>query len=282
MKLVRFGSDGHERPGAIDRDGQLLDLSAEVDNLHLPALGVDGLAKLRALDLARLPRVRGTPRLGVPFTGISKLVGIGLNYRDHAAESGMPIPTEPIVFMKATTCIAGPGDPLVLPPGSVKTDWEVELGIVIGRVARSVREEDAIAHVAGYCVINDVSERAWQLERGGTWDKGKSFDGFGPIGPWLVTADEVPDPQALSLWLDVNGEPRQRGSTATMIFGVVQLVSYVSRCMTLLPGDVIATGTPPGVGMAMKPEPRFLKAGDVVTLGIDGLGQQTQRVVAAR
>ncbi len=282
MKLVRFGRDGHEKPGAIDGNGQVVDLSSAVADLHLPTLGAGGLAKLRALDLGRLPRVRGRPRLGVPFTGISKFIGIGLNYRDHAAESGMPIPTEPIVFMKATTCIAGPDDPLVLPPGSVKTDWEVELGIVVGRTARSVSEDDALAHVAGYCVINDVSERAWQLERGGTWDKGKGFDGFGPIGPWLVTTDEVPDPQSLSLWLDVNGEPRQRGSTATMIFGVAQLVAYVSRCMTLLPGDVIATGTPPGVGMGRKPEPQFLKAGDMVRLGVDGLGVQTQRVVAAR
>jgi 2-keto-4-pentenoate hydratase/2-oxohepta-3-ene-1,7-dioic acid hydratase in catechol pathway len=280
MKMVRFGPRGREKVGAIDASGQLRDLSAACPDLHLPAMGTAAWKALRRLRAEHFPAVRGTPRLGVPYTGVSKFVGIGLNYRDHAAEAGMPIPAEPIVFLKATTCIAAPNDPLELPPGSAKTDWEVELGVVIGRTARRVGEADALAHVAGYCVVNDVSERAWQLERGGQWDKGKGFDGFGPIGPWLVTADEVPDPQALRMWLDVNGEARQRGSTATMIFGVAALVAYVSRCMTLLPGDIIATGTPPGVGMAMKPQPRFLQAGDVVTLGIDGLGQQTQRVVA--
>lgn len=281
MKLLRFGPAGRERVGAIDRDGRLRDLSSAVPELHLPALGTAGLAKLRRLDLSRFPAVRGAPRLGVPFTGISKFIGIGLNYRDHAAEAGMPIPSEPIIFSKATTCISGPNDPVRLPPGSVKGDWEVELGVVIGRTARRVPEERAIAHVAGYCVVNDLSEREWQLERGGTWDKGKGFDGFGPIGPWLVTTDEVPDPQSLALWLDLNGEPRQRGNTATMIFGVAALVAYVSRCMTLLPGDVIATGTPPGVGMGMKPAPQFLKDGDLIRLGIEGLGVQTQRVLAS-
>jgi 2-keto-4-pentenoate hydratase/2-oxohepta-3-ene-1,7-dioic acid hydratase in catechol pathway len=280
MKMVRFGPQGREKVGAIDASGQLRDLSAACPDLHLPAMGTAAWKALRRLRTEQFPAVRGTPRLGVPYTGISKLVGIGLNYRDHAAEAGMPIPAEPIVFLKATTCIAAPNDPLELPPGSAKTDWEVELGVVIGRRARRVSEADALAHVAGYCVVNDVSEREWQLERGGQWDKGKGFDGFGPIGPWLVTADEVPDPQALSMWLDLNGEARQRGSTATMIFGVAALVAYVSRCMTLLPGDIIATGTPPGVGMAIKPQPRFLQAGDVVSLGIDGLGQQTQRVIA--
>lgn len=279
MKLVRFGPAGREKVGAVDADGRLRDLSRAVPHLHLPALGQAGLRRIERLPLHEFPRVRGAPRLGVPFTGISKFVAIGLNYADHAAEAGLPVPAEPIVFMKASTCIAAPNDAIVLPPGSTKTDWEVELGVVIGRTARQVDEAGALAHVAGYCVVNDVSERAWQLERGGTWDKGKGFDTFGPIGPWLVTAREVPDPQALALWLDVNGQPRQRGSTATMVFGVAQLVSYVSRCMTLLPGDVIATGTPPGVGMGMRP-PQYLRPGDVVELGIDGLGRQRQVVRA--
>jgi 2-keto-4-pentenoate hydratase/2-oxohepta-3-ene-1,7-dioic acid hydratase in catechol pathway len=281
MKLVRYGPAGREKPGLIDRDGLLRELSGVLpaEGLHLPALGIAGLRRLRRIDAASLPRVRGTPRLGVPYTGIGKFVGIGLNYRDHAAEAGMPVPAEPIIFMKATTCLSGPDDAIELPPGARKVDWEVELGVVIGRRAKHVDPAQALSHVAGYCVVNDVSERAWQLERGGTWDKGKGFDSFGPVGPWLVTADEVGDPQALALWLDVNGTPRQRGNTATMVFGVAELVSYVSRCMTLLPGDLIATGTPPGVGMGMKPAPQFLQAGDVVTLGIDGLGSQRQRVV---
>ncbi len=280
MKLVRHGRMGRERPGLIDASGALRDLSGVIADLHLPTLGLAGLGRLCRLDPLSLPRVRGTPRLGLPFTGISKFVGIGLNYRDHAAETGMPVPTEPIIFMKATTCLAGPDDDVQLPPDSHKTDWEVELGVVIGKTARRVSEAEALKHVAGYCVVNDLSERAWQHERGGTWDKGKGFDGFGPVGPWLVTADELRDPQSLSLWLDVNGLPRQRGTTATMVFGVARLVSYVSQCMTLLPGDLIATGTPPGVGMGMKPAPQFLKAGDVVTLGIEGLGAQRQRIVA--
>ncbi|GAP37584.1 fumarylacetoacetate hydrolase family protein [Piscinibacter sakaiensis] len=278
MKLLRFGPPGRESVGAVDRDGRLRDLSSAVPDLHLPTLGLAGLKRLRRLDPSDFPVVRGRPRLGVPFTGISKFVAIGLNYADHAAEAGLAVPAEPIVFLKATTCISGPQDPVRLPAGSTRGDWEVELGVVIGRTARAVDEHDALAHVAGYTVVNDVSEREWQLERGGTWDKGKGFDTFGPIGPWLVTADEVPDPQALSLWLDLNGEPRQRGSTATMVFGVARLVSYVSRVMTLLPGDVIATGTPPGVGMGMKP-PRYLRTGDVMTLGIEGLGSQRQRVI---
>lgn len=279
MKLVRYGTAGRERPGLIDRDGVLRDLSGHPDahGLHLPALGLTGLKKLARLDATALPQVRGRPRLGVPFTGISKLIGIGLNYADHAAESGMRVPREPIVFMKATTCINGPSDDIVLPADSVKTDWEVELGVVIGKTARAVSEAQALSHVAGYCVVNDVSEREWQGERGGTWDKGKGFDTFGPLGPWLVSADEVPDPQALELWLDVNGEPRQRGHTGTMIFSVAQLIAYVSRCFTLLPGDVIATGTPPGVGFGMRPQV-YLKPGDVVTLGVSGLGTQRQRV----
>ena len=283
MKLVRYGPRGREKPGLIDAEGGLRDLSAVLaaqGGLSLPALGLAGLRGLRRLDPAGLPRVRGKPRLGLPWTGISKVVGIGLNYRDHAAEAGLAVPTEPIIFMKATTCLGGPDDPVRIPPGAAKVDYEVELGVVIGKTARGVGAEQALAHVAGYCVVNDLSERAWQLERGGTWDKGKGFDGFGPVGPWLVTPDEVPDPQALDLWLDVNGAPRQRGSTASMVFGVAELVSYVSRCMTLLPGDLIATGTPPGVGMGMKPEPGYLKAGDEVRLGIVGLGEQRQRMLA--
>ncbi len=281
MKLLRFGPPGREKVGAVDRDGRLRDLSSAVPHLHLPSLGLAGLRRLARLKPETFPACRGTPRLGVPFTGISKLVAIGLNYADHAAEAGMAVPKEPIVFLKATTCIAGPNDPVTLPPGSTKSDWEVELGVVIGRTARAVSREQALAHVAGYTIVNDLSEREWQLERGGTWDKGKGFDGFGPIGPWLVTPDEVPDPQALPMWLDVNGVPRQRGSTATMVFGVAELVSCVSRVMTLLPGDVIATGTPPGVGMGMRPEPVYLKDGDEMRLGIAGLGEQRQRVRAA-
>ncbi|MGA0609366.1 fumarylacetoacetate hydrolase family protein [Caldimonas sp. KR1-144] len=281
MKLIRHGAPGRERPGLIDADGVARDLSCVIDDIHGQTLGPAELAPLARLKPRELPSVPAGTRLGVPFAGISKFVGIGLNYRDHAAEAGMAVPSEPIVFMKATTCISGPNDPVELPPGSLKTDWEVELGVVIGRTAKRVSEREALEYVAGYCVVNDLSEREWQLERGGTWDKGKGFDGFGPIGPWLVTRDEVPDPQALSLWLDVNGQPRQRGHTGTMVFGVAELVSYVSRCMTLLPGDVIATGTPPGVGMGMKPAPQFLRAGDVVTLGIAGLGEQRQEMRAA-
>lgn len=282
MKLVRYGNPGREKPGLIDAEGALRDLSAVLaadGGLHLPSLGLAGLRRLRRLDPASLPRVRGKPRLGLPWTGISKVVGIGLNYRDHAAEAGLAVPTEPIIFLKATTCLAGPDDPVRLPAGANKVDYEVELGVVIGKTARSVSAEQALDYVAGYCVVNDLSERAWQLERGGTWDKGKGFDGFGPVGPWLVTADEVPDPQALDLWLDVNGAPRQRGNTASMVFGVAELVSYVSRCMTLLPGDLIATGTPPGVAMGMKPTPCYLQSGDAVRLGVAGLGEQQQRMV---
>jgi 2-keto-4-pentenoate hydratase/2-oxohepta-3-ene-1,7-dioic acid hydratase in catechol pathway len=279
MKLLRYGPAGREKPGLLDAEGGLRDLSGVVGHVTSEHLSDRALARLAKIDPASLPRVRGTPRLGVPYLGISKLVAIGLNYADHAAEAGMAPPSEPIVFLKATTCISGPGDDLVIPRGSTKTDWEVELGVVIGTKAQYVPEEKALHHVAGYCVVNDVSERNFQLERGGQWDRGKGCDTFGPIGPWLVTRDEVPDPQALDLWLDLNGEPMQRGNTRTMIFGVAHLVSYVSRFMTLLPGDVIATGTPPGVGMARKP-PRYLQPGDVVTLGVAGLGQQRQRVRA--
>ncbi len=279
MKLLRYGPSGREKPGLIDADGRLRDLSNIVANIDAGVLAPSRLEHLRRFDPVKLPLVRGTPRLGVPFTGIGKFIGIGLNYSDHAAEAGMPLPSEPIVFLKATTSITGPNDGIVLPKGSAKTDWEVELGVVIGSRAHCVDEAEAMRCVAGYCVVNDVSERNFQLERGGTWDKGKGCDTFGPIGPYLVTADSVPDPQNLDLWLDVNGEPRQRGNTRTMIFGVAYLVSYVSQFMTLMPGDVITTGTPPGVGMARKP-PQFLRPGDVVTCGISGLGEQRSRVSA--
>lgn len=279
MKLLRYGPSGREKPGVLDAQGRVRDLSGVIDHVTSEDLSDNALARLSKIDPSALPLVRGTPRLGVPFLGISKLVAIGLNYADHAAEAGLAAPAEPIVFLKATTCITGPSDELVIPRGSTKTDWEVELGVVIGTKAQYVPEARALDHVAGYCVVNDVSERNFQIERGGQWDRGKGCDTFGPIGPWLVTRDEVPDPQDLELWLDVNGEPMQRGNTRTMIFGVAHLVSYVSQFMTLLPGDIIATGTPPGVGMGRKP-PRYLKPGDVVTLGIAGLGEQRQRVRA--
>ena len=278
MKLVRYGQPGKEKPGLIDAQGSLRDLSAIVPDIGPDQLGDVALARLRKIKTDGLPRVKGSPRMGCPVTGIGKFVAIGLNYADHAAEAGMPIPAEPIVFMKATSCIQGPDDPVMLPKGSRKSDWEVELGVVIGKQARHVAQKDALAHVAGYCVVNDVSERAFQIERGGTWDKGKGCDTFGPIGPWLVTRDEIANPQRLGLWLDLNGRRVQTGNTRTMIFGVAKLISYVSRFMTLLPGDVLTTGTPPGVGMGMKP-PVFLKKGDVLTLGVDGLGTQTQVVV---
>ena len=281
MKLLRYGPPGQEKPGLLDEQGRLRDLSAVIGDLGPDQLSDAALDKLRQLVVNELPLVDGSPRLGSPVTGIRKFIAIGLNYADHALETGAAIPAEPIFFMKANSCIQGPGDELMLPRGSVKTDWEVELGVVIGKRARYVPEDQALAHVAGYCVVNDVSERAFQKERGGTWDKGKGCDTFGPIGPWLVTRDEVADPQQLTLWLDVNGQPRQRGSAQTMIFSVAHLVSYVSQFMTLEPGDVLTTGTPPGVGMGMKP-PTFLKEGDVVTLGVQGLGEQRQRVVAFR
>ncbi|NSX03858.1 fumarylacetoacetate hydrolase family protein [Cupriavidus gilardii] len=277
MKLVRIGSAGAERPGLIDAQGRVRDLSAVIRDIDARTLSPNMLAELGALDPTTLPLADGQ-RFGVPWTGIGKIVAIGLNYADHAAEAGMPIPTEPIVFMKATSALNGPDDPVMLPRDSVKTDWEVELGVVIGTRAQDVPPATALDHVAGYCVVNDVSEREFQMERGGTWDKGKGCDTFCPVGPWLVTCDEVPDPQALSLWLDVNGERMQSGTTATMVFDVATLVSYVSRFMTLHPGDLICTGTPPGVGMGFKP-PRFLRAGDTMRLGIEGLGEQTQRVL---
>jgi len=278
MKLVRYGNPGKEKPGLIDAQGTLRDLSKVVPDIGPAQLDAAVLAKLAKLDTAKLPAVRGTPRMGCPVAGVGKFIAIGLNYADHAAESGAPIPKEPIVFMKATTCIQGPNDPVMLPKGSVKSDWEVELGIVIGTRARYVTQKAALEHVAGYCTINDVSEREYQMERGPQWDKGKGCDTFGPIGPWLVTRDEIANVQKLSMWLDLNGKRMQTGNTKTMIFGVAKLVSYVSQFMTLMPGDVITTGTPPGVGLGMKP-PLYLKKGDVMTLGIEGLGEQRQVVV---
>ncbi|MFS2106881.1 fumarylacetoacetate hydrolase family protein [Ralstonia sp. Ralssp135] len=278
MKLVRVGAPGAERPGLIDMQGRVRDLSGVVGELGPQQLSGAALAQLAGVDIAALPLMPDS-RFGVPWTGIGKIIAIGLNYADHAAEAGLPPPAEPILFLKANSALNGPNDAVMLPRGSEKTDWEVELGVVIGKTASDVSREEALSHVAGYCVVNDVSEREFQLERGGTWDKGKGCDTFCPVGPWLVTRDEVPDPQALGLWLDVNGERAQRGNTATMVFGVAHLVSYVSRFMTLHPGDLICTGTPPGVGMGAKP-PRYLKAGDTMRLGIDGLGVQTQTVAA--
>ena len=281
MKLVRYGPPGREKPGLIDAEGKLRDLSRKVKDIGPDALAPVKLKELARLDPSRLPPVKGRPRLGPPVTGVPKFVAIGLNYVDHAKESGNPIPEHPVVFYKAETCIVGANDNIVLPPQSTSTDWEVELGVVIGRTARYVDKKDALKYVAGYCVVNDVSEREYQMKRGGSqWNKGKGCDTFGPIGPWLVTTDEIKEPQNLDMWLDVNGEKRQRGNTRTMIFGVAELVADLSRYMTLLPGDVITTGTPPGVGLGMKPQPVYLKAGDVVTLGIQGLGEQRQKVVA--
>ena len=279
MKLLRYGKNGYEKPGMLDHLDQIRDLSGVIDNLDAQAISPAGLKKLRAIKPESLPLVKGKPRLGVPYTGISKFVAVGLNYSDHAAEAGMPVPTEPILFMKTTTSITGPNDPVVLPKDAQKGDWEVELGIVIGTTARYVPEERALEYVAGYCVVNDVSERNFQLERGTQWDRGKGCDTFGPIGPYLVTTDEIPNPQALDMWLDLNGQRMQTGNTRTMIFGAAHLVSYISRFMTLLPGDIIATGTPPGVGLGKKP-PVFLKPGDVMTLGLNGLGEQRQEVRA--
>jgi 2,4-diketo-3-deoxy-L-fuconate hydrolase len=278
MQLLRYGSAGQEKPGLLDANGRIRDLSDEIADVNGQALAPATLARLAKLDPATLPAVQGAPRLGCPIAAVAKFVAVGLNYADHAAESNMAPPTEPIIFFKATSCIIGPNDDVMLPRGSKKSDWEVELGIVIGRAARYVEQADALDYVAGYCIVNDVSEREYQLERGGTWDKGKGFDTFGPVGPVLATKDEVADPQALDMWLDVNGVRMQSGNTRTMIFGVTSLVSYISSIMTLLPGDVIATGTPPGVGMGKKPSPIYLKPGDVMTLGIDKLGQQRQVV----
>ena len=280
MKLVRFGSPGQEKPGIVDQEGKIRDLSSIVDDISGPALLDSELEGIRSTDLYGLPLVDEGIRLGACVSGIGKFLCIGLNYSDHAKEANMPIPEEPIMFMKATSAVVGANDDVTIPKDSNKSDWEVELGVVIGKTARHVSENDALSHVAGYCVVNDLSEREFQIERGGQWVKGKSCDTFGPIGPWLVTRDEIPDPQALSMWLEVDGVRYQDGSTTTMIFGVAELISYCSRFMTLETGDVISTGTPPGVGMGQKPEPIYLKAGQQIRLGVEGLGEQEQKTVA--
>jgi 2-keto-4-pentenoate hydratase/2-oxohepta-3-ene-1,7-dioic acid hydratase in catechol pathway len=279
MKLCRFGKNGYEKPGMIDSQGMLRDLSSVVAQINQEVISPKGLARLRKIRPESLPLIKTEPRLGVPYVGISKFVAIGLNYSDHAAEANLPVPSEPVVFMKATTCISGPNDDIIQPKASTKLDWEVELGVVIGTKAQYVTEDKALEYVAGYSIVNDVSERSFQLATS-QWDKGKSFDTAGPIGPWLVTTDEITNPQALEMWLDVNGERMQTGNTRTMIFSVAKIISHLSQYMTLLPGDIITTGTPPGVGMGRKPEPVFLAVGDVVTLGVQGLGEQRQRVIA--
>jgi 2,4-didehydro-3-deoxy-L-rhamnonate hydrolase len=279
MKLVRYGAAGKEKPGMVDRAGVLRDLSSVVADIDAPTLGSEALAKLSKIDARQLPQVEGNPRYGTPVARVGKMICVGMNYAEHAAETNAPVPQMPVIFMKATSAIVGPNDDVVIPQGSTKTDWEVELGVVIGDTARSVSVENALSHVAGYLVVNDVSERDFQFEHGGQWVKGKSCDTFGPLGPWLVTRDEVPDPQNLGLWLEVNGHRYQNGHTRTMIFNVAHLVSHISRYMTLQPGDVISTGTPAGVGLGQKP-PVYLRAGDVIELGIEGLGQQRQTVRA--
>jgi 2,4-didehydro-3-deoxy-L-rhamnonate hydrolase len=279
MKLCRYGKSGFEKPALIDAEGRLRDLSKIVEQIGPNEISPRGLKVLSKLKPETLPVVNGSPRLGVPYVGIGKFVAIGLNFSDHAKESGAPIPSEPIVFMKATTCISGPDDDVIQPKNSTQLDWEIELGVVIGTKAQYVSEQDALRHVAGYCVVNDVSERAFQFASN-QWDKGKGFDTAGPIGPWLVTTEEIRDPQVLDMWLDVNGKRMQTGNTRTMIFDVATLVSHVSHYMTLLPGDIITTGTPPGVGLGIKPTPIYLNPGDVMTLGIQGLGAQRQKVVA--
>ena len=280
MKLLRYGPKGQEKPGLLDADGRIRDLSGFVADITPAQLWGEGLEALKAVDPATLPLVEGEPRYGVPVNGSRKFIAIGLNFADHAAESNLPIPSEPVVFTKAISCLTGPNDTVIIPRGSEKTDWEVELGIVIGKAASYVDQVEALDHVAGYVLINDVSERAFQTERGGTWDKGKGCDTFGPVGPWIVTIDEVGDVQALDMWLDLNGKRMQTGNTKTMIFGVAEIVSYVSQFMTLEPGDLITTGTPPGVGLGQKPEPFYLKPGDVMELGIEKLGVQRQQVMA--
>jgi ureidoglycolate lyase len=280
MKLLRIGAKGAEKPAILAEDGTIRDLSGIVGDIAGQTLTPEGLAKIRATDIGVLPKLDANQRIGACVGNVGKFICIGLNYADHAAETGAPIPAEPIIFMKATSAIIGPNDDVIIPKNAIKPDWEVELGVVIGREARYVEEVDAMDHVAGYCVINDVSERHFQTERGGTWDKGKGCDTFGPIGPWLVTRDEVADPQNLKMWLEVDGRRYQDGSTTTMIFGVAKVVSYVSQFMSLQPGDIISTGTPPGVGMGIKPEPVWLKPGNVMRLGIEGLGEQTQNVKA--
>jgi 2-keto-4-pentenoate hydratase/2-oxohepta-3-ene-1,7-dioic acid hydratase in catechol pathway len=282
MKLVRYGAPGHEKPGMIDANGKIRDLSKVVDDIAGDVLSPAGLAKLKKLKPEKLPLVKGKPRLGACVNGVGNFIAIGLNYSDHAAEAGMQIPKEPIIFNKAKSCICGPNDNTIIPRDSSKLDWEIELGIVIGQRARYLSKDRALSVVAGYCLANDVSERVFQIERAGQWTKGKGCETFGPLGPWLVTKDEIKDPQSLNMWLDVNGEKRQRGNTSTMIFDCAHIVWTCSQYFILEPGDVIITGTPPGVGLGMKPEQKFLKAGDVVTLGIDGLGEQRQKVVKGR
>ena len=281
MKLMRYGAKGAEKPALLDANGVVRDLSGELVDITAHTLTPHGLQRLRDINPATLPVVENPGRIALPWTGCSKFIAVGLNYADHAAESNLPVPAEPVLFTKTVSCMVGCNDPVVLPQGSVKGDWEVELGIVIGTKARYVSEADALKFVAGYCIVNDVSEREYQIERGGTWDKGKGCDTFGPTGPWMVTRDEVPDPQDLALWTEVDGKRMQDGTTRTMIFGVVKLVSYVSHFITLHPGDIISTGTPPGVGMGKKPEPVFLRPGQVMRLGVAGLGEQRQTVVAA-
>ena len=280
MKLLRYGAPGQEKPGAMDRRGVIRDLSGQIEDVSGPALAPESLDKLKALDLESLPEVAGTPRLGPCVGNTGKFIAIGLNYADHAKESGVDVPREPVIFMKATSCICGPNDNVIIPRGSEKTDWEVELGVVIGQPGQHIHEADALSYVAGYTIVNDVSERAFQLEGTGQWVKGKSSDTFGPVGPWLVTTDEVPDPQNLPLWLEVNGHRYQDGNTKTMVFTVAFLISYVSRFMSLQSGDIITTGTPPGVGMGQTPQ-TYLKPGDAMQLGIEGLGEQRQHVVAS-
>jgi len=280
MKLLRYGPKGSEKPGLLDAEGKIRDLSGHVADITGAELSPASLKTLAAIDPTTLPVVEGSPRYGVPVKGISKFIAVGLNFADHAAESNLPIPEEPVLFTKAVSCLTGPNDQVMIPKDSLKTDWEVELGVVIGSRASYVTEAEALNHVAGYVLINDVSERAYQIERGGTWDKGKGCDTFGPVGPWVVTADEVGDPQNLAMWLDINGQRKQDGSSKTMIFPISKLVSYISEFMTLEPGDLITTGTPPGVGMGQKPQPVYLKAGDEIRLGIEKLGEQRQIVVA--
>ena len=281
MKLLRYGPVGQEKPGILDQSGKIRDLSAHIKDVNGATLDDASLDKIRKLDIASLPVVEGSPRIGACVGNIGKFICIGLNYADHAAESNLPIPAEPVVFNKWTSAVVGPNDDVKIPRGSKKTDWEVELGVVIGKGGTYIDEKDAMSHVAGYCVVNDVSEREYQIERGGTWDKGKGCDTFGPIGPWLVTRDEVADPQKLGMWLEVDGKRYQNGNTSTMIFGVAHIVSYLSRFMSLQAGDVISTGTPPGVGMGVKPEAVFLRAGQTMRLGIDGLGEQQQKTIDA-
>jgi len=278
MKLLRYGPKGKEKPGLLDSEGRIRDLSGLIDDVTGETISPKSLARIKKAKPESLPLVRGKPRIGACIANPQKFIAIGLNYSDHAAESGLQVPPEPVVFTKQVSCLSGPFDDVTIPPKSKKSDWEVELGVIIGTTAKNIAKRDALKHVAGYCTINDLSEREFQAERAGQWTKGKSYDTFGPVGPWLVTPDEVPDPQKLGMWLDLNGKRVQNGSTATMVFGVAHIVAYLSQFFTLLPGDIITTGTPPGVGMGMKPQ-RFLKPGDVMRLGIDGLGEQQQKVV---